>query len=612
VLHWAHLLLNPFANLRVSSHEERLAAILGRAGPFIAIGDPRDRQPPLGAARLYLDPAADWRTEVADLASRSALVVLRPGWSEGVRLETELSFDAIPPERLVLFVPSDGGRRLLRRAEMELLFRTIRGPRAESLRDRAFARAFVYFDADGTPKSTNRLGRILRERSLRLSRPTLRLDALDVIFLGGVALVALFSSIALASWLPGAMGAVFAAVRLLQAASLLPRGLVVPRHGYQRIPWMAGAIAMAYPLVLTSVASGFEEAARAALRGASPDLTITVPGSERPPFSQLEESLRRLDQRIVASAPLLTHTAFLPIGERVHAVQPRYVQLELLGVDWERDSRVRGRPLRILAAEDPQHPFRSSAASSLESPAIAVSRSFVRTHLGIDADHDALGRSVALLVPVREEEATSVSLVISAVYDADDEWNSGHRMFLSANDLKRVLVDAPEYTSVTIRVATNANLDDVKAIVASHLPAFRVETWEAGRAEFFSALRTEQRIVFALVVFGWAMVLLACMVYGGGPKIASYMVAASAALAMFVLQPGVLTWINDHFRIFPPDVYLFRAIPSRIGWKSWALALGVAWVLGSIAEVAASRVLGGQVRGQMMLANVRSEASSGA
>jgi hypothetical protein len=55
-------------------------------GPVIAIGDPRDPIPPLGAARTFVG-GADWQTVVSDLARVSQLVVLTTDISQGVRWE---------------------------------------------------------------------------------------------------------------------------------------------------------------------------------------------------------------------------------------------------------------------------------------------------------------------------------------------------------------------------------------------------------------------------------------------------------------------------------------------------------------------------------------------
>lgn len=60
-------------------------------GPVIAIGDPRDPTPPLGAARIFV-PGEDnnWQAVVSSLVSAAKCVVMCPTTSAGVRWELEL------------------------------------------------------------------------------------------------------------------------------------------------------------------------------------------------------------------------------------------------------------------------------------------------------------------------------------------------------------------------------------------------------------------------------------------------------------------------------------------------------------------------------------------
>ncbi len=61
-------------------------------GPVIAIGDPRDPLPPLGAARTFVG-GGDWQRVVADLARAAELIVLVVDSSEGVRWEVRHVID---------------------------------------------------------------------------------------------------------------------------------------------------------------------------------------------------------------------------------------------------------------------------------------------------------------------------------------------------------------------------------------------------------------------------------------------------------------------------------------------------------------------------------------
>jgi hypothetical protein len=60
-------------------------------GPVIAIGDPRNPIPPLGAARVYVpDAGSGWQNVVASLVQSAHAVVMCPNASEGVKWEIDL------------------------------------------------------------------------------------------------------------------------------------------------------------------------------------------------------------------------------------------------------------------------------------------------------------------------------------------------------------------------------------------------------------------------------------------------------------------------------------------------------------------------------------------
>jgi hypothetical protein len=115
------LWFNPMMALR-SSHEEQLAAMLRKAGPVVAIGDPQEEVPELGAFRLYVSHN-DWQQTVLDLMNRSQLVVWRPGHTEGVWWELENLIRQCPPERIVVYLPKEN-RRVARARNKELEQRT--------------------------------------------------------------------------------------------------------------------------------------------------------------------------------------------------------------------------------------------------------------------------------------------------------------------------------------------------------------------------------------------------------------------------------------------------------------------------------------------------------
>jgi len=90
----------------VSIEEEILADILDEVGPFVAIGRPEDKLPPLGASRKYL-PDGPWKPHVLNLLNRASLVVLLAGKTEGLAWEMAQCRRRLDPKQLVVLVQRD-------------------------------------------------------------------------------------------------------------------------------------------------------------------------------------------------------------------------------------------------------------------------------------------------------------------------------------------------------------------------------------------------------------------------------------------------------------------------------------------------------------------------
>lgn len=91
---------------RYSTEEEQLAMVLRGIGPFVAIGDPSESLPDLGAARIYAR-GEDWKRKVLDLIRQARLVVVRAGVTEGFWWELEMVRDRVAPEKVLLLAPTD-------------------------------------------------------------------------------------------------------------------------------------------------------------------------------------------------------------------------------------------------------------------------------------------------------------------------------------------------------------------------------------------------------------------------------------------------------------------------------------------------------------------------
>ena len=90
--------------IQLTTEEEQYARVLNRIGPFLAIGDPREALPDLGAARIYVGND-DWRSRVEALLDRARLVVLRLSATEGLLWELRTVIARSDPGKLLILVP---------------------------------------------------------------------------------------------------------------------------------------------------------------------------------------------------------------------------------------------------------------------------------------------------------------------------------------------------------------------------------------------------------------------------------------------------------------------------------------------------------------------------
>lgn len=86
------------------SEEEIVVEVLSDIAPVYAIGDPRDNAMPLGASRVYVEDA-NWKTVVADMAERAAVVVLRLGKTDSFWWEVDMVLKKVPVEKILFVIP---------------------------------------------------------------------------------------------------------------------------------------------------------------------------------------------------------------------------------------------------------------------------------------------------------------------------------------------------------------------------------------------------------------------------------------------------------------------------------------------------------------------------
>jgi hypothetical protein len=143
------------------TYEERLARTLRTIGPFVAVGDPTERLPLLGAARMYADDD-EWRATVGGLMAEAGVVLLHVGEGNGLTWEFCHVIELDVPERMILSLPLDGKRKEPSRQERYDAFRRRFGDAFPRPLPEAIGHCqFLYFDADWTP-------RLLGERGMAL------------------------------------------------------------------------------------------------------------------------------------------------------------------------------------------------------------------------------------------------------------------------------------------------------------------------------------------------------------------------------------------------------------------------------------------------------------
>ena len=85
-----------------TTSEEKLVRSYNRVGPVIALGNPRERLPILGASRLYIDDDSTWQPVVLYLMSVSQLVVIQAGNALGLLQELGFARWRLDPGKVII------------------------------------------------------------------------------------------------------------------------------------------------------------------------------------------------------------------------------------------------------------------------------------------------------------------------------------------------------------------------------------------------------------------------------------------------------------------------------------------------------------------------------
>jgi len=137
----------PFGmSIEKASYEEALASVLDEIGPCITVSEPGHEEPVVGFSRLKLSED-NWRREVEDLLTQSALVLLCTGSSPGIKWEFEKAAALVPRQRLLILITSNATDEWWNDADKIL---NCKLPRISSDPQVALT-GFIYFDQTGKP-----------------------------------------------------------------------------------------------------------------------------------------------------------------------------------------------------------------------------------------------------------------------------------------------------------------------------------------------------------------------------------------------------------------------------------------------------------------------------
>lgn len=136
-------------DLALETAEEQLKRILSKFGPVIAIGQPGEEVPSLGAARFYVSDD-EWQTVITNLMLRAQLVVLRIGFTKGFWWEWQTAIQKVKPDRLLFLITEDWIYDRFRRSANKHLPCPL--PKYTGDLTRIYGiRGLLYFEPDWTP-----------------------------------------------------------------------------------------------------------------------------------------------------------------------------------------------------------------------------------------------------------------------------------------------------------------------------------------------------------------------------------------------------------------------------------------------------------------------------
>jgi lipoprotein-releasing system permease protein len=414
------------------------------------------------------------------------------------------------------------------------------------------------------------------------------------------------------------------------------------------------AAGVAVLIVVTSVMDGFRVKVLQVLRGNLSDITMTPTGDVLPAYEEMDRLIHRADSRVVATAPQIVVPVFYLYATRrrdqVLANGQGVLPLTAVGIDWEKERRVSDLPSFLVAANDPDRPFYSQRALDWDKAGtVVVSRTFAENWLGLrslPAPGNLLETDVTLtffdvldrggsdgggtpagngVVRVRPSD---IALPISAIYDAQDTSIDATQVYMDISTLRRLSGVRDAYHQIRVRLRDGEDAEAVKAEFATRFPDFVSETWKDQRAQFLRAVNNEKVllvIVLSFIVLLGGFVILATLTLTvvektrdigilaalGGSRggirnifmVNGLLIGLIGAVlgvglgALFTFNVNGVKDFLDHdlgIKIFPPDIYLFREIPTVWDWATvgWIVAgsIAMAFLAGFLPAMRASHM----------------------
>jgi hypothetical protein len=131
-----------------STDELDIVRATTKLGPLIAIGNPNDDLPTLGAGRTYVDNDT-WQDKVVQYIDKSQLIILRIGFSEGVIWELSKLFSQSDLSKLILLIPFKDDYKNTRQEMWDLFTQKLKyslGNLVPTLPAKIGESSLIYFD----------------------------------------------------------------------------------------------------------------------------------------------------------------------------------------------------------------------------------------------------------------------------------------------------------------------------------------------------------------------------------------------------------------------------------------------------------------------------------